>query len=63
MHATLDLPFPDFLAAIKSLSEEQAWELLALEKNGRGRLTYLQRLYSRANALRAKRELRAWLGD
>ena len=55
-------PWPEFLAALMQMSEERCWELLALEHTGRNRFAYVQRLYGRANKLRALRERLEWLG-
>lgn len=62
MSDVLSLPWPDFLQAIKNLPEEECWSLLAMERSGKSRMQVLQRLYGRANKLRAQRELREWLG-
>lgn len=59
----LSLPWLEFLEALKGLTEEECWTQLALEKSGKNRLGYLQRLYGRANLLRAQRERREWFGD
>ncbi len=62
MSDALSLSWPEFLQTIKKLSEEECWSLLAVERSGKNRMQVLQRLYGRANKLRAQRELREWLG-
>ena len=42
-------------------TEEQLWELLRMEQQGRRRKHYLIRLYGRANKLRYEREYAALL--
>lgn len=54
--------WPEFLAALMQMPEERCWELLALEHAGKNRFAYVQRLYGRANKLRALRERLEWLG-
>lgn len=39
-----------------SLSEKECWDLLAEEKKGQARATFMLRLYGRANTLRTARE-------
>lgn len=63
MPTLLALPWPTFVNAIKDIPEEECWTQLALEKKGKNRLVYLQRLYGRANLLRSQRERREWFGD
>lgn len=63
MPALLELGWQDFLREVNQRTEEACWEALALEKAGKNRLAYLQRLYGRANSLRTRRERREWLGD
>lgn len=59
----LALAWPEFLREVNQVTEEACWEALAMEKSGKNRLAYLQRLYGRANSLRTRRERREWLGD
>ena len=59
----LELDWAGFLRAVNETPEEVCWEALALEKKGKNRFQYLQRLYGRANSLRTRRERREWLGD
>ena len=48
-------------AGIISCTEEQLWELLALEKADKARRLWLQRIYGRASTLRGKREAKELL--
>lgn len=63
MPELLDMDWGDFLKEVNTRTEEACWEALALEKRGKNRLNYLQRLYGKANSLRGRRERREWLGD
>ncbi len=48
--------------ALKTLSEEECWELLRQEKKGQRRAQFMLRIHGRANKLRAEREKRELLG-
>lgn len=56
--ATID-PLESWLGLqheLPKLSEEKLWELLEREKRGQCRHSFVQRLFGRANKLRAQRE-------
>lgn len=62
-----DYPGPDYNLLLtwrtlepwlKRFNEEDCWAVFELEKRGRARKYFLQRIYGRASTLRAKREAR-----
>jgi hypothetical protein len=48
--------------ALREVSEEECWRLLAEEKAGKNRVQFLLRIYGRANRLRTERERRELMG-
>lgn len=48
---------------LEDMTEQQAWDALKAEKEGKNRMSHLLRIYGRANLLRSQRERRALVGE
>lgn len=57
LHADILRVWRTLDADIMTRTEEQCWALLEVEKTGKARRLFLQRIYGRASRLRASREI------